>query len=147
MPETAFCVWHNCQQILKTILCHESTLCATLTNSPCKSDLREAPFSFHYLSGSLLLRREPCLPPRSHIALAQPFTRLDQLNDVDHLLAEHDREADTRNNPRYRTVHLIGTRHFQRRCTPRIGKQRRSLRMRRRARLCRGQAVLVRNKK
>lgn len=94
-------------------------------------------FSLTRLLRLLLSRGDACLPPRRSISLTQPFGRLYQLDHIDHLLAEHDREADARQDPRYSTVHLVGPRHFQRPRAPRVGKQGARFRMSRGTRLSR----------
>lgn len=52
------------------------------------------------------------LLPLCDIALSQPLARLDELLDVDQLLAEHDGEADGREDPRNRAVELVGAGHL-----------------------------------
>lgn len=45
-------------------------------------------------SGLLLAGSNECFPSGGHITFPEPFTGLDQLDHIDHLLASHDGEAD-----------------------------------------------------
>jgi len=58
----------------------------------------------------LLLRSFGSLqPPGLDISLSQPLARLNQLNDIDDLLASHDGETDDSEDPWDGRVHLVGT--------------------------------------
>lgn len=58
--------------------------------------------------------RQPHRLPHRNIPLRQPPRRLHQLHHINHLLAEHDGEADARDDPRPEGVHLVGARELQR---------------------------------
>ena len=64
---------------------------------------------------SVLLRMRaagPTLRPVSSIALGDPPTRFDQLDDVDKLFGGHDGEGGDGQDPWDRTVHLVGSAIF-----------------------------------
>lgn len=64
---------------------------------------------------SLRLPRQTVRLPHRNVALGQPPARLDDLDDVDELLEEHDGETDASNDPRPEAVHLVGARQLERR--------------------------------
>lgn len=66
--------------------------------------------------------REACGPPCLDVALGQPLARLDQLDDVDDLLAGHDGEADAGQDPGPEGIHLVGAGHLERGGTVRVRK-------------------------
>lgn len=57
---------------------------------------------------------QPLRPPTLSIPLRKPLARLHQLHDVEYLLARHDGEADTRDDPGPEGVHLVGARELHR---------------------------------
>jgi hypothetical protein len=74
------------------------------------------------LSHLLLLRllvfvpRETLPPPLSTVTLSEPLASLNELNDVDPLLAKHDGEGDHSEDPWDRRRHLVGTIHHKSVC-------------------------------
>ena len=73
----------------------------------------------------LLLRRlrQPQLPPHIAIPLRQPPARLDQLHDIDDLLARHDGERHARDDPRPERVHLVRARELERARRPGVREE------------------------
>lgn len=51
--------------------------------------------------------RQPLRLTHSDVALSQPLARLDDLNNIDELLEEHDGEAAAGQHPRPEAVHLV----------------------------------------
>lgn len=73
------------------------------------------------------LLRQALPPPLRNVALSEPLARLDQLDDVDDLLAGHDREGHGGENPRDSAVHLVGAGHLHGAGGPRAGEEERRL--------------------
>lgn len=57
----------------------------------------------------LSLSRQASLFPHLDITLCEPFAGLDQLDDVNVLLKEHEDAGDAEKNPRDDAVYLVGS--------------------------------------
>lgn len=65
----------------------------------------------------------PPLLPRGNVAFRKPPASLHKLHDIDHLLAKHDREAETRKDPRDRAVHFVGAGQLHCSCGPGVREE------------------------
>jgi hypothetical protein len=95
-------------------------------------------------SCSFLIYNESSLLSGRSIPLRQPFRCLNQLNHIDELLPCHHWCANTCEDPRDSTIHLIGASHFERSSTPWIREKCAHLRVDRRSGLNRGNFVVLR---
>jgi hypothetical protein len=89
---------------------------APLTKMPISIDLKENAKTIldHIFTLLHLPPRQPRCPSHLNISLCKPAARLDQLHYINPLLAEHDGEADARDDPGPERVHFVGSHELER---------------------------------